>query len=285
MNRLAHSGDRPLQDAEWDQVKTVGYSAKEPILGADRAYQALLELRGVTLGQRRREPLYTDAEIERAEGESRNRATKHLDYVEAIRGSRKIFGNTVLPFASHRAVADWIAHRLRRGDGSRHDDLVKLWLHFVGPGPPDGAWSNCHVRPDSSLGTLQRSIATLAVWLNCEEAPAADYILTGEVPIVMPITAWVSDTIKIGISYPWVRPDSLRKFYAWARVVRGTIPGLPLDTGVRTQALVDFVKRTEGQEQSQRFAMWNKAHPEWLYASVDSFRAAVSSAQRRKRVR
>jgi hypothetical protein len=104
----------------------------------------------------------------------------------------------------------------------------------------------------------------------------------GKPPIVMPITGYVaSDRIKMQINYPWVRPDSVRKWYAWAGVIRKIELRVPASESKKTRALLDFVADTPNLTHGERFTRWNKAHPQWRYENVDSFRSAWGGAKRR----
>jgi hypothetical protein len=280
-HRLAGRGESPLTEQQWNRIKESAYAIAEAdvILAADECYTALRELRVPTGSERPREPLYTEAELRRAEQESREAALRRqiVSIVEGIR--KKHWGRTAVPFQNRRLVYEWVASRLHEGDRSESDDLFKPWLAFVGA---DNSFTGQNVKPESELGELQRSITTTAEWLHCEDALVADYIFMGKVPIVMPITAWVTRLapIRITINYPWVRPASVRKFYAWARELQKALNPAG-GASERVQALLDFGKKRPGANHRQRFEQWNRLHPDWRYGSIDSFRTAYNEAKRR----
>ena len=281
-SRLASGGRSLPNDQEWSRAKQAAYAMVEAdiITAADECYTALRSLRAPTGGERPREPLYAEAELRRAEHESRQAALDRqiVSRVEGIRNRH--WRTTATSFADRRAAYEWVAHRLHEGDWSESDDVTKLWLAFVGPDGPDKLFTGQHVKPESELGELQRSIAVLASWLHCEDALAADYVFMGEIPIIMPITAWVMDTIEMKVNYPWVRPASVRKFYAWARELQKTLKPAS-GASARVKALLDFVRKRPGGNHRRRFEQWNQLHREWQYGSIDFFRTAYNEAKRR----
>ena len=282
--RLHRKGEWPLADSEWEDVKPSAYEIDDPILEADSVFQRLVRLRGQRPGARRERPLYDSSEVRRAEKSSRANATdlQLVSFVETARASG--FGSTAVPFLDRDKLTEWVEARAIAGDKAGPDDEAnRVRLHFVGR----NGLSDVSVKADSVLGKLQRFSAPLANWLGCSEALAVDYILTGEIPLVMPVTGLITPhRIELRVNYPWVRPDSVRKAYALAREFQRGLPGITEDEpSPRVRSLLEFLASTEGLRHAERYETWAAKYPEWPYETLDSFRAACSKASRRWRGR
>jgi hypothetical protein len=161
----------------------------------------------------------------------------------------------------------------------------------------------CHIDPKSPLRGLARWADFLALEYPWSQSQAAWFLLTGEAPLIAPVTAIIdgpdtcrSFALKISVTaMPHVSRDSVADTYEAAkRWALGTRSGqLP---SVRRQMMADYVERlatAEGKRPTWKEAQrrWNLVAPkEWRYEGhwrqvASDHRKEMSASARAKRAR
>lgn len=152
-----------------------------------------------------------------------------------------------------------------------------------------------NVRRGSFLGSLKYLADAVAEELDCFPAQAVNFVLTGDVPEVMPVTADVDlvlDRLHLRINYPWVSAATILRVYrimsdlkrrAILHSAHGRLSETPTPTtaGDRVVRLMEFAADTDGENWDARWRVWNQRYPEWSYKSCGSMQTSYSQARQR----
>jgi hypothetical protein len=259
---------RPVSDALWQGLVEDRYVA-EVLHGEAGAFDALVKQ------YRRRErwarEYQRESKTERREAPPDRRAllvsrllareASHLPEVKAFR--REVLPGGLL---SPEEVGPWIREKVREaGEGS--PDRTLWWVE-------GGKWHSCFVGMEGVLARLWWLSREVARQINCSEAQATDFILTGRVPIISPLRWGVHRTFTQVYAYarivleinPEVSPAEVAQFYREARksVLQGE-RSKPLSQ--RVAALVEFVLGHDGGTWREKMEAWNREYPQWRYTS------------------
>ena len=163
---------------------------------------------------------------------------------------------------------------------------------------PSSGITSIGVSQDSAHGRLQDTSDRLCQTLGCFPSQAVSFVLTGQVPVVWPVTAEFPTgpgSITLHVNYPWVSPRTVQRVYEQVEEMRRHLVAASLTAEQRREqvaavtdklhprviALVRFVSSTPGLPWPQRHKAWNRQHPEWKYESTSSMQVSLSQAHGR----
>lgn len=246
--------------------------------------------------QRHLTHLYPEAEQNRAEEASRERANRPRVVNPIADFRREVWGSDKPPFDDFAAAVGWLTWN------SIPPPLGPLGIRLPSSGVrleyADSIFgvTSTVVSEDSSLGRLKALSDHLGEVLGCFPSQAVGLVLAGQIPIVWPVTAEFSTglgPISLHVNYPWVSPGTVQRVYARFNEMRQRLVTESLHRGKETAALVRslrprsaallrFDSATPGLSWSQKHKAWNQQHPDWKYRSDSSMQASLSQLCKRK---
>lgn len=310
---LRRQGLGRLEDHDWEQVKPdpVNYGLTHDQEDVHEVVTKLREMRpperrsskrALKARPRRRQNthLYDGEERRLAEEASRLRASDRdvKDAAEAIWGD--VWGTPAPPCSDSSAASSWLSGKVyvyqHTGGGLGGGPLLPLGtamarLEYVGVLQVDSLL----VPRDSQLGRLQQAADSISDRLNCFPHQAVEFLLTAKPPMVMPVTADLSQgRTTLNVNYPWVKPESVRRFHAMIINLRrrsakrrlwvglGTQQDADAqritELGSRSRELLEFDISTRGLSGKERYITWNRKYP-GRHRSKESLEVSMSKAR------
>ena len=287
---------RTASDSEWQEVDP----EHPPIYGeADvnevyndlssfREDERLRRLRAKG-GRLRLGQLY-DEDEERVAVETSHERAK-VDYVvRSVKEFRtEAWGEPEPPFPTDEEMASW----MRRPSLLTEPIFTGIRVEIPSSGPFSFFGDTRYVEPDSVLGSLKLLADRLSRELGCFPSQAMRLVLTGEIPIVMPVTAELGKGgIGLQVNYLWVDSKTVRRVY---QAVKELLPALAWGSGGRGEKVMKGVSLKISQllrfddEVSlpwlKKWQLWNERYPAWPYGTPESMASSLSNANRRFKTR
>lgn len=233
--------------------------------------------------------LYGEEE-ERVAVETSHKQAKADYVVREVEGFRaEVWGRTEPPFPTDDEMESW----MRRQSPLMGPVFTGVRLEIPSPGPFRFFSDTRYVEPDSVMGSLKRLADRLSHELGCFPSQAMRLVLTGEIPIVMPVTAELGQGgIGLQVNYLWVDSKTVRRVY---RAVKELLPALTWGSGGRGEKVMKGVSLKISEllrfddEVSlpwpKKWQLWKERYPDWLYRTPESMQSSLSNANRRFKTR
>lgn len=312
VEELRRQGLRHLEAREWEQVRpgSLDWQMPQGREDVDDVVASLEKIRPPerrpskrvpkARPRRRRETyLYGSDEHSRADEASRESANRP-EVVKPIEDFRRdVWESDEPPFDDSSVATRWLASIPSPFATPVSFGVPQLppytQLEYV---TPHLGVTSIVVSQDSAQGRLKDIADRLCETLGCFPAQAVSFVLTGQTPVVWPVTADFPigpGSITLHVNHPWVSRETVQRVYGLIEEMRRHLVAASLTAEQRRQqvaaatdklhprvvALVRFVSVTRGLPWPQKYKVWNQRHPEWKYESASSMQVSLTQAHGR----